>query len=159
MTKVFVIGYGNTLRGDDGAGYRAAQELSWKICDPRVIIRACHQLLPELLPEAMNSESILFIDATIEREPGSVLLEPVLESTIKNRNFFLHSFTPSLFMEQLWQIYHRKPSAFLLSITGKEFSLTEQFSKEVESSFLLLRSEAERFIKARIEPMEKVCTN
>ncbi len=49
MTRgVLVVGYGSTLRTDDGVGRAAAQRL---VTDPRLdgaTVIACHQLAPEL---------------------------------------------------------------------------------------------------------------
>ena len=45
---VLVVGYGNSLRGDDGIGWHAARLLA---SDPRLAgarVLACHQLVPEL---------------------------------------------------------------------------------------------------------------
>ncbi len=45
MTKVLVIGYGNTLRSDDGAGKRVAELVAeWQLLNVRSLL--VHQLTP-----------------------------------------------------------------------------------------------------------------
>jgi len=60
--ETLIIGYGNTLRGDDGVGrYLADQiaELKWPHC--RVL--SVHQLTPELAAAIANVDQVIFIDA------------------------------------------------------------------------------------------------
>ena len=47
MKKTLVIGYGNTLRSDDGVGVWIAGQLA-VLHLPNVDVRTCHQLFPEL---------------------------------------------------------------------------------------------------------------
>jgi len=65
MTGVLVVGYGNPLRGDDGAGFNAAWLLS---LDPRlqgadVLIR--QQLTPELAEDVARADLVVLIDAAV----------------------------------------------------------------------------------------------
>jgi len=46
--RVLVIGYGNTLRGDDGLGQRAAEALAQRALPDGVEVLSCHQLTIEL---------------------------------------------------------------------------------------------------------------
>lgn len=71
---VLVIGYGNTLRRDDGVGVRVAELLA---ADPRlqrpgVEVRAAHQLLPEMALDLASCALAVFIDADRRAQPGAV---------------------------------------------------------------------------------------
>jgi Ni,Fe-hydrogenase maturation factor len=71
---VLVVGYGNSLRGDDGAGWHAAARLA---ADPRLTgarVLARHQLTPELAAEVATASLVVLVDATTDAPPGSVLL-------------------------------------------------------------------------------------
>ena len=46
--KALIIGYGNTLRGDDAVGQAAAQALAGEAAIAGAETIACHQLTPEL---------------------------------------------------------------------------------------------------------------
>jgi hydrogenase maturation protease len=59
---VLVIGYGNPLRRDDGAGPAVAERFAKKD-GVRVII--AHQLVPELADELVVYERVVFVDAAV----------------------------------------------------------------------------------------------
>ncbi|WP_293162154.1 hydrogenase maturation protease [Okeania sp. SIO2C9] len=62
MTEILVIGYGNTLRSDDGAGQRVAELVAeWKL--PNVRSLPVHQLTPELAESISQAELVIFVDA------------------------------------------------------------------------------------------------
>jgi hydrogenase nickel insertion protein HypA len=59
--RVIVIGYGNTLRSDDGAGQKVAEILDgWQLRGVRSI--AVHQLTPELAEILATAELVIFVD-------------------------------------------------------------------------------------------------
>jgi hydrogenase maturation protease len=60
--QVVVIGYGNTLRSDDGAGQQVATLVEdWQL--PQVRSLAVHQLTPELAAELATAQMVIFVDA------------------------------------------------------------------------------------------------
>ncbi|GGA20530.1 hydrogenase maturation protease [Okeania sp. KiyG1] len=62
MAKILIIGYGNTLRSDDGAGQRVAELVAeWKL--PNVRSLPVHQLTPELAEPISQAELVIFVDA------------------------------------------------------------------------------------------------
>lgn len=76
---VLVIGYGNTLRRDDGVGAVAAQRLA---DDPRlrsadVEVRTAYQLLPEMALDLGRVALVVFVDADLGGLPGSVQVRPI----------------------------------------------------------------------------------
>ena len=74
---VLVIGYGNTLRRDDGVGARAAELLA---ADPRlsgVDVQARYQLLPEMALDIGASSLVVFVDADMRGLPGSIEIRPL----------------------------------------------------------------------------------
>ena len=74
---VLVIGYGNSLRTDDGVGPRVAELVA---ADPRLagaVVVACHQLTPELALDMSAARLIVLVDATTEVAPGVVVVRRV----------------------------------------------------------------------------------
>jgi len=74
---VLVIGYGNTLRRDDGVGARAAELLA---ADPRlagVEVQERYQLLPEMALDIGASSLVIFIDADLRGLPGSIEIRTI----------------------------------------------------------------------------------
>ncbi len=71
--RVLVIGFGNTLRRDDGVGAVVAERL---LDEPRlpggVEVRAAYQLLPEMALDLAEVSLAVFIDADAAGLPGAV---------------------------------------------------------------------------------------
>ena len=71
MPRVLIIGFGNCLRGDDGAGCRIARKLdNYFHQDPDVRVIGAHQLTPEMSEDIAGSEFVLFLDAAVGEHPG-----------------------------------------------------------------------------------------
>lgn len=76
---MLVLGYGNTLRRDDGAGAVAARLLA---ADPRlrregVEVREAYQLLPEMSLDIAEATLVVFVDADAAGLPGSVEIHQI----------------------------------------------------------------------------------
>lgn len=63
--KSLVIGYGNDLRSDDGAGRVAAERIT-DLDLTGVTIRSLSQLTPELALEIVEADVVIFVDASVE---------------------------------------------------------------------------------------------
>jgi hydrogenase maturation protease len=76
-SKVFVVGYGNSLRGDDGVGQEVAKILLRQKDRLPVLAGAdvawSHQLVPEMALDLSRADFAVFVDAACDRRPaGSV---------------------------------------------------------------------------------------
>ncbi len=74
VRRVLVIGFGNTLRRDDGAGAVAAGLLA---SDARLVrsdveVREAYQLLPEMSLDLAAASLVVFVDADARGLPGSI---------------------------------------------------------------------------------------
>ena len=65
MTDLLVIGYGNDLRSDDGAG-RAVAEMVSDLDLPGVEVRTMSQLTPELSLAITGRAKVVFVDADVD---------------------------------------------------------------------------------------------
>lgn len=63
MNPVLVVGYGNTLRGDDGAGVVAAERAGEGVRGIDVIVT--HQLQPEIAEQVAYHRCVIFLDASV----------------------------------------------------------------------------------------------
>jgi hydrogenase maturation protease len=79
--RVLVIGYGNTLRRDDAVGVRTAESLRAHPGFGDVDVLAVHQLTPELALDISAASLVVFIDADVLAEPGSVQVQPLTPMT------------------------------------------------------------------------------
>ena len=63
--NTLVIGYGNDLRSDDGAGRVVADRVE-RLDLPGVTVRSVSQLVPELALEIAEADAVIFVDSSID---------------------------------------------------------------------------------------------
>lgn len=122
-----VIGYGNTLRGDDGVGQVVALQLAQKY--PDMDILTPHQLLPELVEPISKAALVIFIDANVEGEPGQITMRKIQPQD--GGDAFSHTVSPEGLLAGARDLFDHAPPAWLVTITGQDFDLCEQLSEPV----------------------------
>ena len=113
---VLVIGYGNPLRGDDGAGWRAAELLAEDHRAAGARVLALHQLMPELAEDVSQAGLLVLVDAS--EEPGTAgdvsshgfRREPVSGSV------FSHHVDPARLLQLATSLFGQAPPAVQVSI-------------------------------------------
>ncbi len=128
MSKKFlVIGYGNNLRSDDGAGKKVVEIVSqWNLDHVKSI--AVHQLTPELSDAISQADIVIFIDAVLTPSPQFQKLQlHQLEATAKITNLGHHS-DPSQLLSFTQAIYGKFPTAYWILIPAINFEFGENFS-------------------------------
>ncbi|MEA5418013.1 hydrogenase maturation protease [Spirulina sp. CCNP1310] len=154
MTRL-LIGYGNTLRCDDGVGQAIAQTVAdWQI--PHLQVEACHQLTPELALTLALVERVWFIDAYAVPEPA--LHHPVIIQPIQADDHLTplgHHLTPPLLLSLTKQLYGRIPEASWLLIPAGDFSFGEHFSAMTQQAM----EEAIAWLETTLTPQATPCTN
>jgi hydrogenase maturation protease len=79
-TAVLVIGYGNTLRSDDGVGPAIVSQLAETFRNQggaQAAFVTVHQLTPELAEELAVAKRVLFVDASVEKAAGKVAIRRI----------------------------------------------------------------------------------
>jgi hydrogenase maturation protease len=130
---VLVIGYGNTLRADDGVGRFAAERLA---DDPRldgVRVIGQHQLTPELALDVSRAGMVVFVDASSRPPAGTVAVER-MERTGRQRAGWSHYLDPPSLLDLTGELYGRVPDAFLVSVGVESVLLGDRMSPLVEAS-------------------------
>jgi hydrogenase maturation protease len=130
MRKTLIIGIGNPLRRDDGVGWHIAQKLQDELSSDDVEVVAAHQLLPEFVEKLRDVERVIFIDAQVGDCPGSILQRKI-EAAENPSASFSHDFDIPTLLAFAKTFYGRVPEAYLLTITGADFSTGEGFSEAV----------------------------
>jgi hydrogenase maturation protease len=123
-SALLVIGYGNELRGDDGVGPKTAAAVAeWNL--PRVRALVCHQLTPELAVAVAATQCVVFVDATADLSTSVELheLRPADASPI-----MVHAADPRMLLGLANDIFHRRPSAFWLTIPIENVDFGNKFS-------------------------------
>ena len=109
MTKALVIGYGNTLRRDDGAGVAAAEKLAGEC--PGANVLTVQELHPELAEELASCELAVFLDASVRTSTVSVTR--VLPGT-STHGADGHALSPAGVIALCSRLYGRTPEEALL---------------------------------------------
>ena len=133
MPRILIVGYGNPLRSDDGVGWRAAEALTQYISAPDVEILIRAQLTPEIADDLRRCDTVIFVDATHDGEPGELSFQRI---TAKSQTGgFSHDLSPVALLQLCGQIYGSYPVAFLVSLCGECFDHGEKLSSRVAASF------------------------
>jgi hydrogenase maturation protease len=132
MKPVFlIIGYGNTLRSDDGLGPYVIDELrkSLDLEQGQVRLLDLPQLDPVLLPEFMNVDILIFIDVRYDESDKPILLKQVAPSpeSISPAHTTHHLKVPELLrLAKDW--YDAAPECYMVLMKGYDFTIGEQLS-------------------------------
>ena len=127
--STLVIGYGNTLRGDDGAGFLAAELLRDRIHRPDIEILSQHQLLPELMEPISRASRVIFIDASVSGRAGKVHRIPLRPAPACAR--VTHHATPEALLAGAQSLYGHTPEATLYVIPGRNFEVGQDLTPSV----------------------------
>jgi hydrogenase maturation protease len=120
MKKILIIGYGNPLRSDDGAGQKVAEAF---FGHNEIEAIATHQLTPELAETIAQFEEIYFVDAA----PIQTLKIQSITANINDLEFG-HFVDPKTLLNLTETLYHQSPQAYLVLIPAINFELGETFS-------------------------------
>ena len=122
-----VIGYGNTLRGDDALGPRAADAVrGWGL--PEVVALSVTQLTPELAEPLSAVNLAIFVDARLAAgEVEAHRLEPV-----EGASSFGHATDPGRLLALAKLAYGRCPPAWLVTVPATDLGLAERLSPQAE---------------------------
>ena len=137
MSKILVIGYGNSMRGDDGMGPLAAQRIENIVQDKEVKIIVRHQTGIELAEDLKDADFAIFIDAHVGVEPGTLKEETVvLDDSMPSS--FSHHLHPGVLLSLVQALYNKHPEAVIYSIAAESFDHGEGLSPAVEATLPVL---------------------
>lgn len=128
--KVLVIGYGNSLRGDDGIGPAVAQAFADEDATECADVIVCHQLTPELAESIAAVDLAVFVDAAVNIQPGLVVVREIhAASTLPSA--LAHTADPAALLDLARRLYDRAPQTFLVTIGATSVALGEGLSDAV----------------------------
>jgi hydrogenase maturation protease len=146
MPGFLVIGYGNTLRRDDGAGPRVAESIA-ALGLPEVQALACALLTPELAEPVARAGAVVFVDGSVEapRQVQLRRLEPADSSRI-----LAHAADPRTLLALARDVFGHVPRAWWLTIPiedlgiGEDLSLLARHGMEIAVQEILAQVKAAR---------------
>lgn len=148
---VLVVGYGNTLRSDDGIGWRAASLLA---DDPRlrddprlggVEVLAIHQLAPELALDFSRVSLVILIDAGADNPPGEISVQslaPDVDAGVPGGapgathgpGATSHHVGPAELLALARALYGAAPAALVVRVGVAEMEIGEALSPAVSAA-------------------------
>jgi len=131
MAGLLVIGYGNTLRRDDGVGPRVAEAVG-AMNLPGVHTLICQQLSPELADPVSRAGAVVFVDAAVDaaRAVQWRKLEPGESSQL-----MAHAADPRTLLALARDVFGHCPAAWWLTIPAAATGFGEALSPETEAGF------------------------
>lgn len=121
-----VIGYGNTLCGDDGVGVAVAEALIKGGLPAHVHVITAHQLYPEMAEAISTAAQVIFVDARADGTPGDISEQRL--SPASDEGALVHHMQPGQLLRLALLLYGACPPAHLVTITGQTFDLGSGFS-------------------------------
>jgi hydrogenase maturation protease len=123
-SDLLVIGYGNTLRRDDGVGPRVADSVdALRLAGVRTI--SCPQLTPELADPLSRAGAAVFVD--VAADPAETMrmrrLDPSGTSQI-----LAHAADPQTLLALSRDVFGRAPDAWMLTVPAEDLAFGEQLS-------------------------------
>ncbi len=119
-----VIGYGNTLRSDDGVGAKVAAAVA-ELALPGVVAIVRHQLTPELAEPISSARAVVFVDAAVDAATEIQVrqLEPA-----EGAQLMAHAADPRTLLTLARQLFGRCPPAWWLTIPVENLDFGEELS-------------------------------
>jgi len=129
MKHPLIIGYGNTLREDDGVGVRAAALVGELLPGAEVVETL--QLTPELVCKIAEASVVIFLDAAVDQLPGSVVSR---ELATEPAAAWSHHLSPSQLLGLTEQLMGVVPPALLVSGGVERLGWSEHLSPRAETT-------------------------
>lgn len=129
-TQLLVIGYGNTLRGDDGVGPRVAEAVGARRL-PGVRTLICQQLSPEHACPISRADRVIFVDAAVD-SPEKIRWRKLVPG--ETAQLMAHAADPRTMLALSRAVFGRAPEAWWLTIPAKNLGFTEEFSPQTQAA-------------------------
>ena len=127
---VLVIGYGNSLRGDDGLGPHVASLLSQQVDPAAVHILTPQQLTPDLAERVAASRMTILIDARVGNVAGRIH-HSLVSIPDRAAPTFQHHITPESLAGVTHALYRVSPLMHLFTAEAGSFEIREGLSPEL----------------------------
>jgi hydrogenase maturation protease len=131
LRDLLIIGYGNTLRRDDGVGPKVAEAVA-ALALPGVRTLACPLLTPELAEPVSKATAVIFVDAAVDapREVQLRVLAPAGSSQL-----MAHAADPATLLALARDVFGHAPQAWLLTIPVEDMGIGEELSVFAQRGF------------------------
>lgn len=127
---VAVVGYGNTLRGDDAIGIEAAKKIQESASGLKAEVFQFQQLCIDAVYLLKDFHRVIFLDCSVEIGSGQVVCKKVsLDDT--SPITMSHHLRPEQLLVLIRSLYGTAPDAYVLTVGGREFDFGAGLSPQV----------------------------
>ena len=124
ICPLLILGYGNTLRSDDGVGPKAVDAVAAANL-PGVQTLSCALLTPELAEPISHANRVVFVDAAVD-SPREVQLRPL--SPADSAQIMAHAADPRTLLALARDVFGHSPQAWWLTIPAENLRIGEKLS-------------------------------
>jgi hydrogenase maturation protease len=152
----WIIGYGNSQRRDDGIGPYIIERLQ-RVVEVReeVCLLTLQQLVPDVVDTLKHAGMLLFVDATVTKSAaGRQWIRICPEANAMP--YLTHQVTPSFILWLLQSLYHRNPTAWIVSVQGDDFGFGGVLSSEAQKRVQHVTSEIIEFILTYLSKKDNI---
>lgn len=146
---ILLIGYGNALRRDDGAGPALAAMIASRSRRDDLKVITVQQLVPELAPELATAEvaAVLFLDASVSgcSEEPAVSIQPL--GGVATSPVVGHHFSPADLICYAELLRGAALPAWQVTIPGIDFGYGEGLSVTTEKNLAAAFKELQVFLR------------
>ena len=128
---LLIIGYGNTLRSDDGVGPRLVEAVG-ALRLPQVRTLICQQLSPEHSGLVALAGAVIFVDATVDA-PHTVQLRELKPGP--DAQLFAHAVDPRTLLAFARDVFDHAPRAWWLTSPAVSLEFGENLSPTTEAGY------------------------
>ena len=153
--KYLLIGYGNTLRSDDGIGPAVAE---WFQAEAEAFmggeadalrIVAVPQLVPELAELIAEAERVVLVDASHGLAPGAIDVRRVEPSPV-DAETRIHAYDPATLAAWAGRLYGNAPEIHVVAVGTQAFGFGQGLTPKVaEAVPRVARAVADLFLDER----------
>ena len=126
---ILIIGYGSTLRGDDGVGPVVVERIEARALE-RVQVIACHQLTPELADPISRASRVVFVDASMDLADAPIRISRV--EPAGQHQVMVHTASPAGLLDLARSVFGRVPEAWVVEVRVAEMGIGERLSAVAE---------------------------
>jgi hydrogenase maturation protease len=134
-TGTLIIGYGNPLRGDDGAGPALAELVEELLVVDGVRTTTClvsMQLTPEMADDLSRFRRVVFVDASFEVQPGKASVTRI--GPREQSSALGHLLSPEALLALSQEAFGICPEAWVAAVGVSSMELGETLSADVASA-------------------------
>ncbi len=134
--RVLIIGMGNVIRGDDGAGIELVRRLNNSnlvVINPQLFLMDVGEVIENYLEKIVKykPDTVLLVDAVdFEAPAGSVKIIDI--ETIKNESFSTHNISLKLTLKYVKE--RTNADIFILGIQPKSLGMNNKLSEPVKQA-------------------------